>query len=86
MIISIHTTYSQTYLSVETIYNGSNNTMGRCCYSANQAVSRFAEHHIDMVSCIHCKCQTRDGVSWDINKSFECVIITDSTVSNRVLL
>ena len=44
--------------------------------SAHQAVGRFAEHHIDMVSCVHRKCQTRAGVSRDINKSFECVTIT----------
>ena len=30
-----------------------------------------------MVSCVHRKCQTRAGVSGDINKSFECVTLTD---------
>ena len=33
---------------------------------------------MDMVSSFFCKCQTRAGVSADINKSFECVIIADS--------
>ena len=47
-----------------TIDNGSNNTVGGSCYSAHQAVRRFAEHHIDMVSCVHRKCQTRAGV-WE---------------------
>ena len=36
-----------------TIDNGSTNTVGGSSYSAHQAVSRFAEHHIDMVSCVH---------------------------------
>ena len=31
--------------------------------------------HIDLVSCVHCKCHTRAGVSGHINKSFECVTI-----------
>ena len=44
------------------------------------------EHHLDMVSCVHCKCQTRAGVSGDINKSFECVTITDSKFSYIVLV
>ena len=47
--------------------------------------SKFAEHHIDMVSCVHRKCHTRAGVSGDINKTLECVTITDSKLSNRVL-
>ena len=41
-------------------------------YAAHQAVSRFAEHHIDLVSCIHRKCQTRAGASGGVNKSFDC--------------
>ena len=69
-----------------TIDNGSNNTVGGSCQSAHQAKSRFTVHHIDMVSCVHRKCQTRAGVSGDINKSFECVTITDSKFSNRVLV
>ena len=69
-----------------TIDNGSNNTVGGSCYSAHQAVSRFAEHHIDMASCIHRKCHTRAGVSRDITKSFKCVTITESKFSNRVLV
>ena len=41
---------------------------------------------IDMVSCVHSKCQTRTGVSGDVNKTLECVTITDSKFSNRVLV
>ena len=58
------------------IDNGSNNTVGRSCYSAHQAVSKFAEHHINMVSCFHRKCQTRAGVSGEVNKTLECVKMT----------
>ena len=61
-----------------TIDNGSNNTVENSCYSAHQAVSRLAKHHIDMVSCVHSICQTRAGVSSDIKKYFECVTITNS--------
>ena len=43
------------------------------------------EHRIEMVSCVHRKCQTRADVSGHINKSFECVTITDSEFSIRVL-
>ena len=60
----------------------SNNTVGGSYYSAHQVVSKFVEHHIDMVSCVHHKCQTRAGVSGDINKTFEGVTITDSKFSN----
>ena len=67
------------------IENGSGNTVGGSCYSAHQAVGKFAEHHIDMVSCIRRKWQTRAGVSGDINKTLECVTITDSKLSTRVL-
>ena len=67
------------------IDNGSDNTVGGSCYSAHRAVGKFAEHHIDMVSCIHRRCQTRTGVSGDVNKTIECVTITDSKLSNRVL-
>ena len=66
------------------IDNGSDNTVGGSYYSAHQAVGKFPEHHIDMVSCVHRKCQTRAGVSGDINKTLECVTITDSKLSNRV--
>ena len=59
--------------------------LGEGYYSAHQAVGKFAKHHIDMVSCVHSKCQTRAGVSGDINKTLECVTITDSKLSNRVL-
>ena len=68
------------------IDNGSNNTVGGCCYSVYQAVSKFAQHHIDMVSCVYHKCQTRAGVSGDVNKTLECVAITDHKFSNRVLV
>ena len=67
------------------IDNGNDNTAGGSCYSAHQAVGEFAEHHIEMVSCVHRKCQTRAGVSGDVNKALECVTITDSKFSNRVL-
>ena len=69
------------------IDNGSDNTVGGSYYSAHQAVGKFAENHIDMVSCIRRKYQTRAGVSGDINKTLECVTITvtDSKLSNRVL-
>ena len=36
--------------------------------------ANFAEHHIDMVSCIHCKCQTRAGVPGDVNKMLELTV------------
>ena len=65
------------------IDNGSDNTVGGNYYS--QAVGEFAEHHIGMVSCVHRKFQTRAGVSEDFNKTLECVTITDSKFSNRVL-
>ena len=83
MIIHIHITYSPTYPSMETddmhhalltmavtIY-----TVDGSCYSAHQAVSKFAVHHIDMVRCVHRKCQTRAAESGDIYKSFDCVTI-----------
>ena len=56
-----------------TIDNGSNNNVGRSCYSAHQAVSKFIEDHIDIVSYAHPKCQTRGDVLAHINESFECV-------------
>ena len=68
------------------IDNGSDNTVGGSCYYSHQAVSKFAEHHIDMVSCVHRKCQTRAGVSGDANTTLECVTKTDSKFSNRVLV
>ena len=67
------------------IDNGSDNTVGESYYSAYQAVGKFEEHHIDMVSCVHRKYQTRAGVSGDVNKMLECVTITDSKFSNKVL-
>ena len=68
------------------IDNGSNNTVGGSCYSSHQAVSKFSEHHIDMVSCVYRKCQNRAGVSGDVNKTLECVTKTDRKFSNRVLV
>ena len=55
MIILKHIAYSPTSLTVETddnhaIDDGRNNTFGGGCYSAHHAVSKFAEHNIDMVS------------------------------------
>ena len=67
------------------IDNGSANTVGGSYYSAYQAVGKFAEHHINMVSCVQHKYQTRAGVSGDVNKTLECVTITDSKCSKRVL-
>ena len=67
------------------IDNNSDNTVGRSYYSARQAVGKFAEHHIDMVICVHRKCQTGASVSGDVNKTLECVTVTDSKLSNRVL-
>ena len=43
------------------IDNGSDNTVGGSYYSAHQAVGKFEEHHVDMVSCVHRKCQTQNG-------------------------
>ena len=67
------------------IDNGSDNTVGGGYYSAHQAVGEYTEHNIGMVSCVHRKCQSRTGVSGDVNKTLECVTITDSKLSNRVL-
>ena len=64
------------------IDNGSTNTIVGSYYSAHQAVGKFAKHHIDMISCVHRKCQTRAGVSGDVNKRLECITITDSKLSN----
>ena len=68
------------------IDNGSDNTVGGSYYSPHQAVGKFAEHHIDMVSCVHSKCQTRADVSGDVYKMLECVTKTDIKLSNRVLV
>ena len=61
------------------------NTVVGGYYSTHQAVAKFAEHHIYVVSSVHLKCQTRAGVSGDVDKTLECVTITDSKFSNRVL-
>ena len=50
------------------IDNDRNNTVGGGCYSVHQAVSKFVEQSIDMVSRVHCKWQTRAGVSGDVYK------------------
>ena len=68
------------------IDNGINNTVGGGCYSAHQAVSKFAEHNFDMVSGVHRKCQTQACVSGDVYKKLECVTKTDSKFFNRVLV
>ena len=39
-----------------------------------------------MVSCVYRKCQTRAGVSEDVNMTFECITITYSKFSNTVLV
>ena len=69
-----------------------NTTDGGSNYSAHKAVDKFAEHRIDMVSCVHRKCQTRACVSGDVNRdelvylgTLERITITDSKFSNRVL-
>ena len=67
------------------IDNGSHNTVGGSNYSAHQAVGKFTEYHIDKVSCVHRKCQIRADASGDVNKTLECVTITDSKFSNIVL-
>ena len=90
MINPVHITYSPTYPSVETgdmhrYWQWQWQDYWGSYYSAHQAVCKFAEHHIDMVSCIRGKCQTRAGVSGDINKTLECVTIADSKLSNIVL-
>ena len=68
------------------IDNGTDNTVWGSCYSSHQAVSKFAEHNIDMVSRVHRKCQTRAGVSGDVNKTLECVAKTENEFSIRVLV
>ena len=68
------------------IDNRSNNTVGESYSSTHQAVGKFAEHHIDMASYVHRKCNTRAGVSGDVSKTLECISITDSKFSNRVLI
>ena len=89
MINPIHIRYSplihQWRLTIcIAIDNDSDNTVGGSYYSVHQAVGKFAEH-IDMVSCVHRKCQTRAGVSGDVDKMLECVTIANSKFSNRVL-
>ena len=68
------------------IDNGRNNTVGGGCYSAHQAVSKFAEHNVDLVSRVHRKCLTRAGVSGDVYKTLQCITKTDSKFSHRVLV
>ena len=90
MINPIHITYSPTYISVE--------TDDMHCYwqwqwqycwgkllPCSSSCRQFVEHHINIVSCVHLKCRTRAGISRDINKTLECVAITDSKFSNRIL-
>ena len=57
MIIPKHITYSPLPLVYQwrlmisiAIDNGRHNTVGGGCYSAHEAVSKFVEHNIDMVS------------------------------------
>ena len=64
---------------------GRKNTVGESSYSVHQAITKFAEHHMDIVSSGQCKFQTRAGVSGDVNKTLECFTITDSKFYNRVL-
>ena len=67
------------------IDNGSNNNVGRSCYSSQQAVSKFAEHHIDMVSGVHRKCQIRAGVSVDVNKTLILVVVVVAVVVGQTV-
>ena len=76
MIIPIHITYSPSHLYISgDWWYASLLTMavtillGLSYYSAHQAVIKFTEYHIDMVSCVHRKCQTRAGVSGDVSSS-----------------
>ena len=62
MIIPLLSHIQQSPTICITIDNVSNNTVGGSCHSAHNVESRFAVHHIDMVSCVHCKCQARAGV------------------------
>ena len=71
---------------VDNVDNGSNNSVAGIYYSADQAVGKFEERHIDVDSFVHRKCQTRAGVCGDVNKTLECVTITDCKFSNRVLV
>ena len=64
---------------------GSNKYCWRKLLLFSSSCKQFEEHHIGMVSCVHRKCQTRDGVSGDVNKMLECVTIIHSKFSNRVL-
>ena len=59
------------------IDNSSSNTVGGSYYSAHQVVGKFVECHIYMVRCIHSKCQTRAGISGDVNKTLKCVSPND---------
>ena len=65
------------------IDNGSNNTVGGSYYSAHQAVGKFGGHHIKMVSFVHRKCQTRAGISGNVNKTLDCVTICPIGMSSR---
>ena len=58
------------------IDNARDNTVGGGCNSAHQAVSKFAEHNIDMVL----------SSSQMPDSTLECVTKTDSKFSNRVLV
>ena len=90
MINPIHITYSPTYPSVET---GDMHRYWRwqwqyCCgkillCSSSCRQICWPPHWYGQLR--SCKCQTRAGVSGDINKTLECVTITDSKLSNRVL-
>ena len=91
MIIPKHITYSPTCLTVQTdnkhrYWQWQTQYCWGGCYSAHQAVRKFAEHNINMVSWVSRKCQTQAGVSGNVYKTLECVTKTDSKFSNRVLV
>ena len=83
MIFPIYIIYSPTYedWSVRrlviciTVDNSSDNTVGGSCCSVHQAVNGFPEDHIDMISSVHRRCQTRASESGHINEPSECVTI-----------
>ena len=56
-----------------------------CCHPTHQSVGWFPKDHLHVISWFHCKYKTEACVSKNINKSFECVTITDSKSPDGVL-
>ena len=67
-----------------TVDNSSNNTVGGSCHPTHQAAVWFSQDHRYIISWVHCKRQTGVCVSVNINKSFNCVNITDSDFPDDV--